>query len=146
MASKNGNGSGDLPGAANLAFVEGLYEDYLRDPASVPHDWQQYFKNIAEGEFRFPKPRFGPSFRPTSIFNPPAAERARVADRLTDTEIAKTQDKVYLLTRLHRVRGHRIAQVDPLGLPRPVPPELTPEFFGFTEADMDRQVYSETFQ
>jgi 2-oxoglutarate dehydrogenase E1 component len=56
------------------------------------------------------------------------------------------QDRVYLLTRLYRVRGHRIAQVDPLGLPQPIPPELTPEFFGFTEADMDSPVYSETFQ
>ncbi len=145
MASKNGNGAAS-PGAANLAFVEGLYEDYLRDPASVPADWQAYFKSIAEGEFRFPKPRFAPSFRPFSIFNPPTPARQRVADRLTDTEIAKTQDKVYLLTRLHRVRGHRLAQVDPLGLPRPTPPELTPEFFGFTEADMDMPVYSETFQ
>jgi 2-oxoglutarate dehydrogenase complex dehydrogenase (E1) component-like enzyme len=35
------------------------------------------------------------------------------------------------------VRGHRIAQVDPLGLPQEMPPELKPEFFGFTEADMD---------
>src|SRR3974377_1604211 len=56
------------------------------------------------------------------------------------------QDRVYLLTRLYRVRGHRIAQVDPLGLPRPVPPELMPEFFGFNEADMDSPVHSETFQ
>ena len=30
--------------------------------------------------------------------------------------------------------------------PPPVPPELTPEFFGFIDADMDQPVYSETFQ
>jgi len=146
MPTKNGNGDETLLGTANLAFVEGLYEDYLRDPASVPADWQHYFSNIAEGEFRFPKPRFGPSFRPFSIFNPPTPRRQRPSEQLTDSEIAKMQDRVYLLTRLYRVRGHRIAQVDPLGLPRPVPPELTPEFFGFTQADMDMPVYSETFQ
>ncbi len=56
------------------------------------------------------------------------------------------QDRVYLLTRLYRVRGHRIARVDPLGMPQPIPPELKPEFFGFTEADLDMPVYSETFQ
>jgi 2-oxoglutarate dehydrogenase E1 component len=44
------------------------------------------------------------------------------------------------------VRGHRIAQVDPLGRQQPTPPELEPEFFGFTEADMELPVYSETFQ
>ena len=50
------------------------------------------------------------------------------------------------MIRLYRVRGHRIAQVDPLGLPQPVPPELKLEFFGFTDADMDLPVQSETFQ
>jgi len=53
-----GKGNGNAPGTINLAFVESLYEDYLRDPGSVSPDWQSYFKEIAEGEFRFPKPRF----------------------------------------------------------------------------------------
>jgi 2-oxoglutarate dehydrogenase E1 component len=142
----NGNNSPTEPGAVNLAFVEGLYEDYLRDPASVAPDWQRYFAEVVQGEFRFPKPRFGPSFRPASLFNPPTRPRAPVGGPFADPEVAALQDKVYLLTRLYRVRGHRIAQVDPLGLPRPVPAELTPEFFGFAEADMHRPVYSETFQ
>jgi 2-oxoglutarate dehydrogenase E1 component len=51
-----------------------------------------------------------------------------------------------MLIRLYRVRGHRIAKVDPLGLPQPIPSELQPEFFGFTEADMDQPVQCETFQ
>ena len=50
------------------------------------------------------------------------------------------------MIRLYRVRGHRIARVDPLGRNPPTPPELEPEFFGFTEADMDLPVHSETFQ
>ncbi len=134
------------PGPANLAFVEALYEDYLRDPASVSPDWQSYFSKLAEDELRFPQPRFRPSFQAASLFNPPQAKSQRSVNRLADAEIAAMQDRVYLLTRLYRVRGHRIAQVDPLGLPRAVPPELTPEFFGFTEADMNLPVYAETFQ
>src|SRR6266446_1999731 len=135
-----------LPNASNLAFVEALYEDYLRDPASVPSDWQQYLAGLGNGELRFHKPRFGPSFRPFSIFNPPSASEAGATKRLVDPEIAALQDRVYLLIRLYRVRGHRIAHVDPLGLPQPVPPELEPEFFGFTDSDMDLPVFSDTFQ
>jgi 2-oxoglutarate dehydrogenase E1 component len=135
-----------LPGAANAAYVEGLYEDYLRDPATVPEDWRRYFGELALNELRFPKPRFGPSFRPSSIFNAPSAGRGRGSSPLADPGAAAMQDRVYLLTRLYRVRGHRIAQVDPLGLPQPIPPELKPEFFGFTQRDMDMPVYSETFQ
>src|SRR5207244_4623982 len=66
--------------------------------------------------------------------------------RQPERRAAALHDRVYLLIRLYRVRGHRIAQVDPLGLPQPVPPELEPEFFGFNEADMDLPVFSETFQ
>ncbi len=143
----NGHRNDLSPGAGNLAFVESLYEDFLRDPARVSPDWRQYFSDIAKSEFRFPKPRFGPSFKPSSIFNPPAAQVAMASPgRLADHEVAALQDRVYLLTRLYRVRGHRIAQVDPLGLPRPVPAELTPEFFGFNDGDMQSPVYSETFQ
>ena len=140
------NGSDGTPNASNLAFVEGLYEDYLRDPASVGPEWQRCFGEVAKDELRFPQPRFGPSFGPFSIYNPPSASPVFAPGRVAIPEIAAFHDRVYLLTRLYRVRGHRIARVDPLGLPRPVPPELTPEFFGFTQADMDQPVYSETFQ
>src|SRR5438093_11020893 len=126
-----------LPAVSNLTFIEGLYEDYLRDPASVPPDWQQYFAEFGDGELRFPKPRLGPSFRPFSIFNPPSrAEGHGSALAGEPPQSAALQDRVYLLIRLYRVRGHRIAQVDPLGLPQPVPPELQPEFFGFNYADL----------
>jgi 2-oxoglutarate dehydrogenase E1 component len=135
-----------LTGAANLAFVEGLYESYLRDPGSVPADWQKYFADLANGELRFPKPRFGPSFNSFSIFNPPVGRRQPPATKFAEPQTAAMQDRVYLLIRLFRVRGHRIARVDPLGLPQEEPPELKPEFFGFTEADMPLPVYSETFQ
>src|SRR5215467_10166702 len=133
-------------GVVNVAFAEDMYEKFLRDASSVPPDWQKYFSEIADGELRFPKPRFGPSFQPGSIFNAPSERSQPAARRLADPEIAALQDRVYLLIRLFRVRGHRIAQVDPLGLPRPTPPELEPEFFGFSESDMQLPVFSETFQ
>ncbi len=144
MATKTENQIELAPGAINLAFAEGMYEQYLRDPASVTPDWQQYFGEWADSELRFPNPSFGPSFKASSIFNPPAPPV--LAGTFSERETAVLADRVYLLTRLYRVRGHRIAQVDPLGLPLETPPELTPEFFGLSQADMERPVYSETFQ
>jgi 2-oxoglutarate dehydrogenase E1 component len=146
MSQANAKPANHQPGTANLAFVEALYAQYLGDPSSVAPDWRDYFASIAEQEFRFPKPRFGPSFKPASIFNPRTPSIAPATGRLAGPEQAEVQDRVYLLTRLYRVRGHRIAKVDPLGRERPIPAELTPEFFGFTEADMNLPVYSETFQ
>ena len=30
----------------SLSFVEGLYEDFLRDPASIDPDWRAYFESL----------------------------------------------------------------------------------------------------
>jgi 2-oxoglutarate dehydrogenase E1 component len=138
---------------ANLAFVEDLYEKFLRDASSVSPEWQEYFSHIANGELRFPQPHFGPSFKPSSLFNPTGS---RVSGTLAPPGTAGVspasgvphgiQDRIYMLIRLYRVRGHRIARIDPLGRIPPTPKELEPEFFGFTQADMDLPVQSETFQ
>jgi 2-oxoglutarate dehydrogenase E1 component len=42
------------------------------------------------------------------------------------------------------VRGHIIAHLDPLGLPRPSPPELDPGYYGLSQADMGRPVSPHT--
>src|SRR5262245_57938675 len=89
-----------LLGTANLSFAEALYEDFLREPSSVPKDWQEYFVEFADGDLRYPKPRFGPSFRPGSLFNPRGVSRP--STQLPDRKAAALQDRVYLLIRLYR--------------------------------------------
>jgi 2-oxoglutarate dehydrogenase E1 component len=47
-----------------------------------------------------------------------------------------------MLIRTYRVRGHLAADLDPLGLARrELPAELTPEYHGFTDAALDREVW-----
>ncbi|HUJ11517.1 MAG TPA: 2-oxoglutarate dehydrogenase E1 component, partial [Verrucomicrobiae bacterium] len=121
-----------LPGSSNLAFVERLYADYVRNHAAVPEAWRRYFEEVGDGDGF----RSGPSFRPWSIFNPPEEQATATVSVL--------QERVDMLIRCYRVRGHVIAQLDPLGQPRPVPPELNPDSYGFTAADMDRLVSGDT--
>jgi len=50
--------------------------------------------------------------------------------------------RALMLIRAYRVRGHLQATLDPLGIEQPVNnPELTPEFYGFGEADLDRPIF-----
>jgi 2-oxoglutarate dehydrogenase E1 component len=129
----------------NLAFVEELYENFLHDSNSISSDWQTYFSGMTNGETKTLEPQIGPSFKPHSIFNPPAIADGRVTQRPMDCDTAALQDRITLLIRLYRVLGHRIARVDPLGQPQKVPTELEPGFLHFTEADMDATVQTETF-
>ncbi len=50
--------------------------------------------------------------------------------------------RALMIIRAYRIRGHRKARLDPLGL-REIPalPELDPASYGFTEADMDRPIF-----
>ncbi len=48
------------------------------------------------------------------------------------------------LVRAYRVRGHMMAKIDPLGLPRPSQPELDPEYYGLSGGDLDRKFSSRT--
>src|SRR5947207_11338174 len=84
----------ELPNSLNLRFVEGLYADYLNDPASVSPEWRRYFEALGDGE-RALKPRLEPAFRPWTIFNPPGARR-RTAERRSrvDSRMAGMQDRV----------------------------------------------------
>jgi 2-oxoglutarate dehydrogenase E1 component len=131
-----------VPSSSNLAFVEGLYADFLRDPNSVPEEWRKYFREMVDGE---PAPvRLAPEPNSRSIFNPSSTTQSIDADELWHEQAGHLQDRVDQLVRAYRVGGHRIAQVDPLGFPRTGPLNLEPAYFGFTDADMDRRFSCET--
>src|SRR5215207_1290914 len=121
-----------VPGTLNLSFVEGLYADYLRDRDSVMPDWREYFDRLGNGDGAHTE-KFGPSFRPFSLFNPPGS-----AAVVSDGEFAAKQERVDQLIRAYRFRGHMIARINPLGFPRSYPPELDPKFYGFTPGAMDQ--------
>ncbi|MEO5774210.1 MAG: 2-oxoglutarate dehydrogenase E1 component [Sphingomicrobium sp.] len=64
------------------------------------------------------------------------ADEAAVKRAASDAICAMT------LIRTYRVRGHLAAKLDPLGLvKRELPADLTPEYHGFTAADLDRPIW-----
>ncbi len=126
-----------LPDPSNLAFVEALFEQYLSDAGSVSPEWREYFA-AQNGQ-----PGVGPAkprFRPHSIFNPPAANGGAPAGAE-----AAGQDRVDQLVRAYRVRGHIIAQLDPLKRAHAeVVPGLKFSHYGFTKQDLNRHYSSRT--
>ncbi len=133
-----------VPSSLNLSYIEGMYTRYLREPHSVSADWRRYFRGMGNGNGS--PPRQGPSFRPASVFNPPSTAQRDGGANVRELEMALLQDRVDQLIRAYRVRGHMVAIIDPLGIPRPHFPELDPEYYGFTEADMDRPFSTATIR
>jgi 2-oxoglutarate dehydrogenase E1 component len=131
-----------LPNSLSLGFVESLYADYVRDPASVPEDWRVYFESLGKENGFEKSARFGPSFRPPSVFNPAGGNGSAAAEQ---ADVACLQEHVDQLIRNYRVRGHTAAKIDPLELPRPRPKELDLDYYGFREADMRRRFSFDTF-
>ncbi len=73
------------------------------------------------------------------------AAGAAAASGATPADVAQAaRDAVnaLMLIRTYRVRGHLAANLDPLGLTkRDIPADLTPEYHGFSDTDLDRQVH-----
>ncbi len=118
--------------SAQAPYVEGQYERFLADPASVSPEWREFFQPFQGGA--------RPAPRATAVKPGPAAPRrdtapAAVAAASADGE---KQAAVSRLIRFYANRGHLIADIDPLGLMRrPMPKVLDPAYVGLTDADMN---------
>lgn len=118
--------------SSNLEYIEEALKRFRKDPSSVPQGLRALFEEVgAEGHL----PKDGPSFVPRGLFEY-LGTPGRAAS--PDLETANLQDRVDQLIRAYRVRGHLVANLDPLGRPRPPQVELDPAFYGFSEADLDR--------
>ena len=114
---------------SNASFVEGLYEDYLADPASVPDAWRKFFDTQRAG---------APDVPHTGV----QAAFAELARQGAHRVVAQAPAVVVGmgaadLIASYRVLGHLKARFNPLE-PNWVGdhPELTPDFHGLTAEDM----------
>ena len=120
----------------NLDYAEQLLAAFQRDPASVPAEWRRVFEQEA-GAGANGRWQAGPSFKPRNVFNAgdapsPAGGVASQIDPLA----ASLHERLNELIRNFRVRGHKLAAIDPLGTPRPTPPELELEYYHFTGREL----------
>jgi 2-oxoglutarate dehydrogenase E1 component len=104
----------------NAGYVQAMYEEYIRNPASVDESWRRIFAEQdgagAPG---------AAAAVAAAAAGPPAAQQLRVARAAGE------------LVDAYRLQGHTAARLDPLGSDPPGHPLLNPEFHGITEADLE---------
>ena len=149
---------------SNAQYLEALYERFTKDPASVSAEWRDFFTQEGDAASA-PSKVDGPSWARKDWPPTPNGELTAAmdgnwgdAEQILKTKIEKraapdasdesvrqaTQDslRALMLIRAYRMRGHLIADLDPLGLQgKDIHPELDPASLGFTEADMDRPIF-----
>ena len=127
----------------NVAYVEELYEQYLRDPDSVDVQWRNYFEQLP------PVNGAGVDVSHSAIqaqFQSMARQPVRpIISSEASNEHERKQVQVLRLISAFRIRGHQQAALDPLCLmKREQFPDLTLSYHGLSEADLDTDFQSST--
>ena len=118
---------------SNASYFETYYEDWLEDEASVPTQWAEVFSGLAVNG----QPESG---------HLGVQEKFRQLGRLTTAVAASTElsdfkeASVVKLITAYRIRGHEVANLNPLGEPHHEPvADLDPAFQGLDTSDLDRE-------
>ena len=126
----------------SLDYIDDLYVQFIQDPSSVSPGWRRYFEEFSLAAAPQPAPVAAAALDAST-------DNGQTIDAAGDVSISRSirdealwlatmQDRVDQLVREYRVRGHLMAQLDPLGIDRQAPPELDPESYGLKAADLDR--------
>src|SRR4051812_27571362 len=132
---------------ANAEFIAELYARFLDEPDAVDESWRRFFAEIGDDPAALKAERNGPTWthapRPTPADGtgasaPSAAASGSAGFRQEATDSIRALN----LIRAYRVRGHLEADLDPLGIERRAgQPDLDYRTYGFSEADLDRDIF-----
>ena len=153
----------------NADYLEQLQAAYEDDPQSVDPQWQDFFAALKDDAIDVRKNAKGASWSKPSWPLQANGElvsaldgnwglvekviEKKVKDKavangaaVSDADILQaTRDSVraIMMIRAFRMRGHLHANLDPLGIAKPLEDynELSPSSYGFTEADYGRKIF-----
>lgn len=132
----------------NAAYIESLYESFLSDPSAVPTNWRSYFEQLpmVDGVIGPDTPRLAVENHFERLGrNRLKAKPEKVATSISTEHEAK-QMRVQDLVSAYRHRGHKKANIDPLGMmDRPSMPVLDLAYHHLSPADLDETFQTGTF-
>ncbi|CCQ75436.1 2-oxoglutarate dehydrogenase E1 component [Magnetospira sp. QH-2] len=141
-----------LLSGSNATYIAELYGKYLENPGSVDATWAGFFTELEEDGRAVLDELRGATWAPsgTTVIGGPGGARPTAAGpglasgpSTSDLKRA-THDSIraLMMIRTYRVRGHLIANFDPLGLEgKSYHPELDYKYYGFNEEDLDRPIF-----
>ena len=143
------NSSDDLfMSTSNAAYIDEMYESWIKDPSSVHASWNAYFKNMKNPRIPASKAFSAPPLQSVAVGNTSieAGPTINNCKENSSDPVLLLHLKAQLLCRAYQVRGHLKSHIDPLAISfaddksKKIPKELTLEHYGFTEQDLDTEI------
>ena len=130
----------------NSEFINQFYAEYLSDPKSLPESWRKFFDGLSDEQKLIYNDLRGPSWSPEKKnkkinFNKKDFEHK---EKISEGDLESTKESVAASTliRAYRIRGHLIANLDPLGMmERKYLDDLNPEEHGFSKKDYNKKIF-----
>jgi len=136
---------------SNSEFINEFYVDYISDPSSLPDSWRNFFNGLSDNEKIIYDDIRGPSWSPEKKFKKiKISKDLRKKEEIKKIDInldivkqaSKDSVRAIMLIRAYRIRGHLIANLDPLSIQKKEEhPELKPQTYGFQEKDYNRKIF-----
>jgi 2-oxoglutarate dehydrogenase E1 component len=151
----------------NSSYIEKLYAKYVENPASIPDSWRQFFEGLGDQKDNIMENQ-GPSWAPSNIkyisngdldiyekYLPKNLNENSIKEKIVeknknlsnnervDVERSTIDSiRAIMMIRAYRIRGHLIADLDPLQLQeKHHHTELNPETYGFKKEDRNRKIF-----
>ena len=116
------------------AFVEKLYDDYIKDPNSVDPEMKKFFEG-----FDF---AIGNGKKETNGTVSPVAPSSASKIPSEDSIDWMMEIRAYRMILGYRNKGHLLAKTNPIRARKDRGANIELEFYGFTEADLDKEFHA----
>ena len=109
---------------SNSEFINEFYADYISDPNSLPKSWRNFFDGLSDDEKLIYDDIKGPSWSPEeklrklNFSSKEKKSEEKISEISLDTikQASKDSVRAIMLIRAYRIRGHLIANLDPLSI------------------------------
>ena len=136
--------------STNIVFINELYQNFLSNPDSVDESWAEFFTNNASEVSEVLSDYQGPSWSKRTLKVVKAGDfdisnnvkkELPKSDKKTIDSSKNLVLRIEALARSYREYGHKVANLDPLGLTVPyICKQLDPSFHDILESDLESHV------
>ena len=141
---------------SNSAFIESMYLKYISNNSQLPQGWKEFFDDLGEDKKYILNEIQGPSWAPNKINIKKIIDQEKISTEESFNEFVSSREdykkekeqsvKAIALIRAYRIRGHLIANLDPLGLmKRESLNELNLLDHGFKKEDFNKKIYLQEY-